>query len=69
MLELLLAGGAVVLLKQVFDSFRSYRVVLLNSQLMFKLRRTLYQRLLDLPLFELGEMKSGGIVSRLERRR
>ena len=58
-------AALVVVLKQTIDSFRSYRVVLLNSQVMFKLRRTLYQRLLDLPLFELGEMKSGGIVSRL----
>ncbi len=55
----------VLLVKQSLDSFRSYRVQLLNARVIFNLRRRLYERLLDLSLGELGEMKSGGIVSRL----
>jgi ATP-binding cassette subfamily B protein/subfamily B ATP-binding cassette protein MsbA len=65
MVRLALAAIAVLAVKQTLDSFRSYRVVLLNSQVMFALRRRLFERLLALPLAELGEMKSGGIVSRL----
>lgn len=61
-------GGAivaVVLLKQVVDSLRSYRTSVLNANVVFRLRRKLYESLLNLSLGALGEMKSGGIVSRL----
>ena len=65
MIELVVAAGCVLFFKQATDSFRSYRVALLNAQVIFNLRRKLYQRLLSLSLGTLGEMKSGGIVSRL----
>jgi ATP-binding cassette subfamily B protein/subfamily B ATP-binding cassette protein MsbA len=56
---------AIVLLKQIVDSIRSYRTSVLNANVVFRLRRRLYESLLNLPLGALGEMKSGGIVSRL----
>ena len=56
---------AVLLIKQVIDSIRSYRTSVLNANVIFRLRRKLYDSLLDLPLGALGEMKAGGIVSRL----
>lgn len=55
----------VLLVKQIVDSIRSYRTSVLNANVVFRLRRRLYERLLELPLGALGEMKSGGIVSRL----
>jgi ATP-binding cassette subfamily B protein len=60
-----LAAFAVLVAKQALDSVRSYRVALLNARVVFKLRRRLYEQLLSLSLGELGEMKAGGIVSRL----
>ena len=62
-----LAGGviAVLLAKQAIDSVRSYRTQVLNAKVIFRLRGRLYGRLLTLPLNELGELKTGGIVSRL----
>jgi ATP-binding cassette, subfamily B, bacterial len=65
MVRLAVAAVGVLVLKQTLDSTRSYRVSLLNARVVFTLRRRLYERLLELPLAELGEMKSGGIVSRL----
>jgi len=65
MIRLAVAAIAVLVTKQTLDSLRSYRVALLNARVVFTLRRRLYERLLSLPLGELGEMKSGGIVSRL----
>jgi ATP-binding cassette subfamily B protein len=65
MIELGAAAIAVLVVKQSLDSFRSYRVSLLNARVMFTLRRRLYEQFLSLPLGELGEMKAGGIVSRL----
>lgn len=50
---------------RLLDSLRSYRLQLLNSRVVLSLRRTLYQRLLHLPLQKLSEMKTGGIISRL----
>ena len=57
----------VVLLlgKQLFDMARGYRSGVLNAKVTFRLRKRLFDRLLHLPLSELGAMKSGGIVSRL----
>ena len=63
-----LYGAAVVGLllgKQLLDTPRNYQSMLLNATMMFRLRKRLFGRLLDLPLSELSEMKSGGIVSRL----
>ena len=66
--QLNLLGATIVgllLLKQAVNSVRDYRTFVLNAQVIFKLRKRLYERLLSLPLAELSEMKSGGIVSRL----
>jgi ATP-binding cassette subfamily B protein/subfamily B ATP-binding cassette protein MsbA len=62
-----LAAGVIVLLlgKQCIDTFRSYRTQVLNAKVIFRLRGRLYAKLLGLPLGELGELKTGGIVSRL----
>ena len=45
--------------------FRDYRQRLLNVRVMLSLRRSLFDRLLHLPLPRLWEMKTGGILSRL----
>ena len=59
-------GGAIVgllVLKEIVETYRG-RTSPLNSKVV-RLRQKLFDRLLDLPLGKLGEMKSGGIVSRL----
>jgi ATP-binding cassette subfamily B protein/subfamily B ATP-binding cassette protein MsbA len=55
----------LIIAKQLLDSFRSYRVQLLNARVVFRLRGRLFDKLIHLSLGELGEMKSGGIISRL----
>jgi ATP-binding cassette, subfamily B, bacterial len=64
---LLCSAGVVLLLllKQVIELYRAYRTAVLNSKLLVRLRRKLFAALLNFPLPGLGEMKSGGIVSRL----
>jgi ATP-binding cassette subfamily B protein len=59
------AIAAILVLKQGLDSYRSYRTTVLNSKVTFRLRHRLFQRLLHLPMSDLADMKSGGIVSRL----
>ena len=44
---------------------RGLRLQLLNSRLAFQLRAALFHRILRLPMGELTEMKTGGILSRL----
>ena len=44
---------------------RGLRLQLLNSRLAFQLRSALFHRILRLPMGELTEMKTGGILSRL----
>ena len=44
---------------------RDYRQRLLNTRVMLSLRRSLFDRLLHLPLPKLWDMKTGGILSRL----
>ena len=56
---------AVILLASVVSIMRDYRQRLLNTQVMLSLRRTLFDRLLHLPLPKLWDMKTGGILSRL----
>ncbi len=63
-----LAGAAfvaVILSSNLVDAFRDYRQRLLNVRVMLSLRRSLFKRLLHLPLSTLWEMKTGGILSRL----
>jgi ATP-binding cassette subfamily B protein/subfamily B ATP-binding cassette protein MsbA len=44
---------------------RDYRQRLVNTRVMLSLRRSLFERLLRLPLATLWDMKTGGILSRL----
>jgi len=63
-----LAGGtffAVVVLSASLNLARDYRQRLVNTRVMLSLRRSLFERLLRLPLPTLWEMKTGGILSRL----
>ena len=56
---------SVVVLSAIIGGFKDYRQKILNTQVMISLRRSLYDRLLHLPLPSLWEMKTGGILSRL----
>jgi len=49
----------------VLNAFKENRQRLLNTRMMLALRRTLFQRMLHLPLAKLHDMKTGGILSRL----
>src|SRR2546426_4450411 len=63
-----LAGAAflgVIVLSNLTDALRDYRQRLLNVRVMLSLRRSLFQRLLLLPLRKLWDMKRGGILWRL----
>ena len=63
-----IAGGAflsVIILSSLISVTKDYRQRLLNTRVMLSLRRTLYERLLHLPLPKLWDMKTGGILSRL----
>jgi ATP-binding cassette subfamily B protein/subfamily B ATP-binding cassette protein MsbA len=63
-----LAGAtflALVVLHNLINVLRDYRQRLLNITVMLALRRTLFERLLHLPLPKLWDMKTGGILSRL----
>jgi ATP-binding cassette, subfamily B, bacterial len=56
---------AVIVLSQAIGVLKDYRQRLLNVRVMLSLRRSLFERLLHLPLSKLWEMKTGGILSRL----
>src|SRR5262245_8190782 len=63
-----LAGTAFLTLivgSNLLNAFKENRQRLLNTRLMLALRRTLFERLLHLPLPKLHDMKTGGILSRL----
>jgi ATP-binding cassette subfamily B protein/subfamily B ATP-binding cassette protein MsbA len=55
----------VVIVSNVIGAVRDYRQRLLNMSVMLSLRRSLFDRLLHLPLPKLYDMKTGGILSRL----
>jgi ATP-binding cassette, subfamily B, bacterial len=55
----------LVLSEQLVTFTKNYRQKLLNTHIMLSLRRTLFDRLLHLPLPRLWEMKTGGILSRI----
>jgi ATP-binding cassette subfamily B protein/subfamily B ATP-binding cassette protein MsbA len=68
LVHLHLAGAAflaVIVAGQVAGDWRNYRQEVVNKQVTLSLRRALHLRLLHLPLHELSDMKTGGIVSRL----
>jgi ATP-binding cassette subfamily B protein/subfamily B ATP-binding cassette protein MsbA len=54
-----------IVLSNLIGMWREYRQRLLNTRVMLTLRRTLFDRLLHLPLPTLWDMKTGGILSRL----
>src|SRR5262245_3210873 len=56
---------SVILVASLVGVTRDYRQRVLNTQVMLSLRRTLFDRLLHLPLSKLWDMKTGGILSRL----
>jgi len=63
-----LAGGgflAVITLSAALSMMRDYRQRIVNTRVMLSLRRSLFTRLLHLPLATLHDMKTGGILSRL----
>lgn len=62
------AGGVfvgVVVVARLVGAVKDYRQRLVNVRVMLALRRSMYDRLLRIPLARLWEMKTGGILSRL----
>ena len=55
----------IVVLQQMLDFRRNWNLSQLNSRVVFRLRQRLYGHLLKLPLQQLSEMKTGGIIARL----
>src|SRR6266436_4411206 len=55
----------VIVLSNLIGALRDYRQRLVNTRVMLALRRSLFERLLHLPLPKLWDMKTGGILSRL----
>jgi ATP-binding cassette subfamily B protein/subfamily B ATP-binding cassette protein MsbA len=55
----------VIILSNLIGAFRDYRQRILNTRVMLALRRSLFDRLLHLPLPKLWDMKTGGLLSRL----
>lgn len=60
-----LALLAVVVVARVFDIWKNCQQRILNLRVMLSLRRMLFERLLRLPLGQLNDMKTGGILSRI----
>ncbi|MGE0439246.1 MAG: ABC transporter ATP-binding protein [Gemmatimonadales bacterium] len=63
-----LAGAlfvTTIILSNLVGVLKDYRQRLLNVRVMLSLRRSLFDRLLHLPLPKLWDMKTGGILSRL----
>lgn len=54
-----------IILSKLLSVLKDYRQKLLNVRVMLTLRRTLFDRLLHLPLAKLWDMKTGGILSRI----
>jgi ATP-binding cassette subfamily B protein/subfamily B ATP-binding cassette protein MsbA len=63
-----LAGAlfvGLIVLSNLMNVLKDYRQHLVNVRVMLSLRRSLFERLLHLPLPKLWDMKTGGILSRL----
>jgi ATP-binding cassette subfamily B protein len=56
---------SVIVLSNVVNALKDYRQRLLNVRVMLSLRRSLFDRLLHLPLAKVWDMKTGGVLSRL----
>jgi ABC-type multidrug transport system fused ATPase/permease subunit len=55
----------VIIVSNLIGALKDYRQRLLNVRVMLSLRRSLFDRMLHLPLPKLYDMKTGGILSRL----
>jgi ATP-binding cassette, subfamily B, bacterial len=55
----------VIVVTSLLNALKDYRQRQLNVRVMLSLRRSLFERLLHLPLPKLWDMKTGGILSRL----
>lgn len=65
-LALISAGiGALFVVNSLFDLWRSFRSQLLDSRFSSALRARLFRRVLRLPLADINELKTGGVISRL----
>jgi ATP-binding cassette, subfamily B, bacterial len=60
-----LAFLGVIVLSRLLESTRNLQQRLLNVKVLLSLRKALFSRMLALPLGELSDMKTGGILSRL----
>jgi ATP-binding cassette subfamily B protein/subfamily B ATP-binding cassette protein MsbA len=56
---------ALVVGSNLVSALREYRQRLVNNRITIALRRALYERLLNLPMPKLWDMKTGGILSRI----
>jgi len=56
---------ALIAVSNLTNALKDYRQRLVNVALMLSLRRSLFERLLHLPLPKLWDMKTGGILSRI----
>ena len=56
---------ALIVASNLVSALREYRQRLVNNQVTLELRRSVFDRLLHLPLPKLWDMKTGGILSRL----
>ncbi len=66
--QLHLAGMAfllVIVITAVINAVKDYRQRILNVRVMLSLRRVMFHRLLHLPLANVWDMKTGGVLSRL----
>ena len=62
------AGGVflgVILLGQGVNLWKNYLQRLLNTRVILSLRRAMFEKLVHLPLSDLSDMKTGGVISRL----
>ncbi len=65
-LVLISAGIAgLFVINSLFDLWRSFRSQLLDSRFSSALRARLFRRVLRLPMAEVNELKTGGVISRL----
>jgi len=55
----------VIIVSNLIGALKDYRQRLVGARVMLSLRRSLFERLLHLPLPALWDMKTGGILSRL----
>jgi ATP-binding cassette subfamily B protein len=55
----------VIVFTAVINAVKDYRQRILNVRVMLSLRRAMFDRLLHLPLANVWEMKTGGVLSRL----